>query len=64
MDKSTHIEGGKEYKATPITAAEMAQQAMMVIDRKTGEAYDPKAKFDEMMNRPEIVDMMKRLKIR
>ena len=64
MDKSTHIEGGKEYTATPISAAEMTKQAMLVIDRKTGEAYDAKAKFDEMMNRPEIVDMMKRLKIR
>ena len=64
MDKSTHIKGGKEHTATPITAAEMAQQAMMVIDRKTGESYDPKAKFDEMMNRPEIMDVMKRLKIR
>lgn len=61
MDKSTHIPFGKEYTATPITAAEMIKQ---VIDRKTGEMYDPKAKFDEMMNKPEIMDVMKRLKVR
>jgi len=35
-----------------------------VQDRKTGEAYDPKAKFDEMLNKPEIIDMLKRLTIR
>jgi hypothetical protein len=35
-----------------------------VEDRKTGESYDPKAKFDELMNKPEILDMLKRLKIR
>lgn len=53
------------------TLEQMAQEARveqatveLVQDRKTGEMYDPKAKFDEMMNRPEIVDMMKRLKIR
>jgi hypothetical protein len=35
-----------------------------VQDRKTGESYDPKAKFDQLMNKPEILDMLKRLKIR
>ena len=64
MDKSTHIEGGKEYTATPITPAEMVKQTIEVIDRKTGEAYDPKAKFDEMMNKPEVVAILKSLKIR
>ena len=38
--------------------------ANLVQDRKTGELYDPKVKFDEMMNKPEIVDMFKRLSIR
>lgn len=38
--------------------------ANLVQDRKTGEMYDPKARFDEMMNKPEIIDVMKRLKIR
>ena len=41
---------------------EQAQQ--LVMDRKTGEMYDPKAKFDELMNKPEIVDSLKRLTIR
>jgi hypothetical protein len=41
---------------------EEAQQR--VQDRKTGEYYDPKAKFDELMNKPEITAMLNRLKIR
>ena len=35
-----------------------------VKDKKTGEWYDPKAKFDELMNKPEIVASLKRLAIR
>ena len=35
-----------------------------VQDRKTGEWYDPKAKFDELMNKPEIIASLKRLTIR
>ena len=35
-----------------------------VQDRKTGESYDPKAKFDELMNKPEITAMLKRLSVR
>jgi hypothetical protein len=35
-----------------------------VQDRKTGEFYDPKAKFDELMNKPEILAMLKRLAVR
>ncbi len=35
-----------------------------VQDRKTGEYYDPKAKFDQLMNRPEIMASLKRLSIR
>ena len=35
-----------------------------VEDRKTGESYDPKAKFDELMNKPEIQAMLKRLAVR
>lgn len=64
MDKSTHIPGAKEYTATPITAQDMFKIAEEVLDRKTGELYDPKAKFDEMMNKPEIMAMFKRLAIR
>jgi hypothetical protein len=35
-----------------------------VKDRKTGEWYDPEAKFRELMNSPEAVAVMKRLKER
>ena len=55
---------GPEGKATMITAAEMTKEATLVLDRKTGEAYDPKARFDEMMNKPEIMAVFKRLKDR
>jgi hypothetical protein len=40
------------------------QQPKLVQDRKTGEFYDPKAKFDELMNKPEIMAMLKRLSVR
>lgn len=64
MDKSTDIPGGKEYKAKMITAQAAVDQAQMVMDRVTGEVYDPKQKFDELMNRPEILASLKRLSIR
>ena len=46
--------------------ASKAQQPLdqLVQDRKTGEYYDPRAKFDELMNKPEITAMLNRLKIR
>lgn len=46
-------------QTTPTT-----QQPKLVQDRKTGEFYDPKAKFDEMMNKPEIMAVFKRLTLR
>jgi hypothetical protein len=64
MDKSTQILGGKEYTAKPITAAEMTQQAQLVMDRKTGLYYNPQEAFDTMMNRPEIQAVFKRLSVR
>ena len=39
-------------------------QPNFVQDRKTGEWYDPKARFDELMNRPAILASFQRLKIR
>ena len=39
-------------------------QPNFVQDRKTGEYYDPRAKFDELMNKSEITAMLNRLKIR
>ena len=41
-----------------------APQPNFVQDRKTGEYYDPRVKFDELMNKPEITAMLNRLKIR
>ena len=64
MDKSTHIEGGKEYYAKAITAQEAVAQATLVMDRVTGEMYDPKQAFDKMMNKPEIMAVFKRLAVR
>jgi hypothetical protein len=40
------------------------EQAGYVKCRKTGEYYDPKARFDELMNKPEILASFKRLSIR
>tara|TARA_B110000503_G_scaffold92878_1_gene140038 strand:- start:467 stop:643 length:177 start_codon:yes stop_codon:yes gene_type:complete len=37
------------------------RQAKQVRDRKTGELYNPQQKFDEMMNKPEILASLKRL---
>jgi hypothetical protein len=39
-------------------------QPNLVQDRKTGESYDPQQKFDELMNKPEILASLKRLSIR
>ena len=65
MDKSIDYPAGTpEYKATMITPGEMLKHATLVMDRVTGEMYDPKVKFDEMMNTPEIIDVFKRLKVR
>ena len=41
---------------------EEAQQR--VQDRKTGEFYDPKAAFDNLMNTPEVLASLKRLAVR
>lgn len=64
MDKSTYIEGGKEYTAKPITATEMTEQAQLVMDRKTGEMYNPQEAFDQLMNKPDIMAVFKRLAVR
>ena len=64
MDKSTHIPGAPEFTAEPISRAEMVAKVGLVLDRKTGEAYDPKARFDELMGRAEIEAMFKRLAVR
>jgi hypothetical protein len=35
-----------------------------VQDRKTGEWYNPQERFDALMNKPEIMAMLKRLAVR
>ena len=40
------------------------KQAQTVKDRKTGEEYDPKARFDEMMQKDEIQAVFKRLSVK
>lgn len=42
----------------------LKEQPKLVQDRKTGEFYDPKAAFDKLMNKPEILAVFKRLAIR
>jgi len=37
---------------------------MVVQDRKTGQFYNPQEAFDAMMNKPEILAMLKRLAVR
>jgi ribosomal protein L17 len=53
------------FRGTWEEASEAQQQLdQLVQDRKTGEYYDPKAKFDELMNKPEILASFKRLAVR
>jgi hypothetical protein len=40
------------------------QEVNRVQDRKTGEFYNPKEAFDKLMNKPEIMAMLKRLAVR
>ena len=54
----------KEQISDAMTKEIQELRAQQVQDRKTGELYDPKAKFDEMMNRTEIMASLKRLSIR
>ena len=51
-------------KALIVTDKTAQLKELLVQDRKTGELYDPQEKFDELMNKPEIMDVMKRLKVR
>jgi hypothetical protein len=51
-----------DRRAEAARAQQITEQR--VQDRKTGESYDPRAKFDELMNKPEITAMLNRLKIR
>lgn len=39
-------------------------KAPMVQDRKTGQFYNPQERFDQLMNKPEIQAVFKRLAVR
>ena len=51
----------KEMKKRDGHCANNLEQEGWVKDRKTGEYYDPKAAFDQLMNKPEIQAVFKRL---
>jgi hypothetical protein len=51
----------KEQRTSDGHVANNLEREGWVKDKKTGEYYDPKAKFDEMMNKPEIMAVFKRL---
>lgn len=55
---------GPEYTVEPITVKDMVVRAQLVMDRVTGEFYDPQERFDALMNKPETLAMLKRLAIR
>ena len=56
------------YRSSADRMAEAARAQQIteqrVQDRKTGEYYNPQHKFDEMMNKPEIQAVFKRLAVR
>jgi hypothetical protein len=61
----------QEIKTARKTLEQMAQEARveqgaveLVQDRKTGEFYNPQERFDALMNKPEILAMLKRLAVR
>jgi hypothetical protein len=54
----------KEQISDQMTQEIQAARAQQVQDRKTGEFYDPKERFDQLMNKPEILAMLKRLAVR
>ena len=53
----------RRTSADRMAEAARAQQIteQRVQDRKTGEYYNPQQKFDELMNKPEIQAMLKRM---
>jgi len=56
----------RRTQADRMAEAARAQQIteQRIQDRKTGEFYNPQQKFDEMMNKPEIQAVFKRLAVR
>jgi len=54
----------KEQISDQMTQEIQAARAQQVQDRKTGEFYNPQERFDQLMNKPEILAMLKRLAVR
>jgi hypothetical protein len=51
-----------DRKAEAARAQQITEQR--VQDRKTGEWYNPQERFDALMNKPEILAVLKRLAVR
>jgi hypothetical protein len=54
----------KEQISDQMTKEIQEARAQQVRDRKTGEWYNPQERFDTIMNKPEILAMLKRMKDR
>ena len=54
----------KEMRTSDGHVANNLEREGWVKDKKTGEYYDPKDKFDELMNKAVITAMLNRLKVR
>ena len=54
-----------DRQAEAARAQQMTEEAQQrVQDRKTGELYNPQQRFDELMQKDEIVAVLQRLAIR
>jgi hypothetical protein len=51
----------KEMRTRDGHVANNLEREGWVKDKKTGEYYDPKAAFDNLMNTPEVMASLKRL---
>ena len=54
----------KEAARSAGHVANNLEQAGWVKDRRTGEWYNPRERFDAMMNKPEIQTVFRRLAVR
>ena len=54
----------KEQISDKMTQEIQAARAQQVQDRKTGEFYNPQERFEERMNSPEVMAVLKRLAVR
>lgn len=54
----------KEQISDQMTKEIQEARAQQVRDRKTGEWYNPQERFEERMNSPEVMAVLKRMKDR